>query len=125
MSRYLIVYSSISLCVVVLHISRQVLYASAGQRASRSIHQRLLKAVLGARLSFFNTTPSGAITSRFSSDMGAVDSDLSGSIAAVVDAFLGIITGVAVVMIASPYYVLFIVPLVWTYSYVQSKYRCR
>lgn len=120
---YLLLYGCISGAVVLFHVLRLLSYALASLRASSEIHSSLFGSVLGAKMSFFSKTSSGAITSRFSADMQAIDRDLAASISSVVDAFLGMITAVSVVMLASVWYVACLVPLTWMYYIVQGKYR--
>ena len=120
---YLLLYGCISGVVVLLHVLRLLFYALSSLRASSRIHSSLFGSVLGAKMSFFSRTSSGAITSRFSADMQAIDRDLSSSISSVVDAFLGMITAVCVVMLASVWYLACMVPLSWVYYIVQGKYR--
>jgi ATP-binding cassette subfamily C (CFTR/MRP) protein 1 len=59
-------YAAIALAIVLLNAARYSAYSLLGLRASAALHARLSRAVLGARLSFFDTTPSGRIYSRYS-----------------------------------------------------------
>ena len=52
-----------------------------------------------------------------------MDNEIPGAIASLVDAFLGIITGVGVVVVSSPIYLLAIVPLTYQYLRYQAQYR--
>ena len=116
-------YSCVSGAVILLHITRQVLYTSAGLLASSCIHTRLLDRILGATISYFSATPSGAISSCFSADFSSIDRDIPSALASVVDAILGILVSVGVVIVASPFYILAVLPLIWMYMRVQSQYR--
>ena len=55
--------------------------------------------------------------------ISTVDNEIPGAIASLVDAFLGIITGVGVVVVSSPIYLLAIVPLTYQYLRYQAQYR--
>ena len=46
-------------------------------KASKSLHELVLRKVLGAKVSFFDVTPVGRIQNRFSSDFQAVDRELA------------------------------------------------
>eukprot|EP01034_Spumella_vulgaris_P044687 gene44687-55607_t len=47
---------------------------------STTLHEGLLKSVLGAPVSFFDVTPVGRILNRFSSDIQTIDEDLSSTL---------------------------------------------
>lgn len=81
------------------------MFAHAGYRASLSLHTRCLEQVLGAPMSWFQETPSGRITSRFSADMAAVDQMLSFSM----DNFIQLSSTLLTLVLA----VCIIVPPVW------------
>jgi ABC-type multidrug transport system fused ATPase/permease subunit len=55
-----------------------ILFAFGTIKASRRIHERLLKAVLGTTFRFLDTTPAGRIIARFTRDIGDIDTGISG-----------------------------------------------
>ncbi|ELW66013.1 Multidrug resistance-associated protein 7 [Tupaia chinensis] len=73
---YLTVYATIagvnSLCTLL----RAVLFAAGTLQAAATLHRRLLHRVLMAPVTFFDTTPSGRILNRFSSDVSCADDSL-------------------------------------------------
>ena len=100
------------------------MYAYAGIVGSKVLHNDLVCSILGSTFfPFFSTTPSGRIASRFSVDFDCIDFNIPSGVSNQLDAFLGIITGVGVVMVSSPLYIFFIVPLAWKYLQVQHRYR--
>ena len=44
-------------------------------RASRRLYDKLLKRILGAKMRFFDSTPSGRIINRLSKDMSSIDTE--------------------------------------------------
>uniref|UniRef100_A0A452TJ18 ATP-binding cassette sub-family C member 10 n=1 Tax=Ursus maritimus TaxID=29073 RepID=A0A452TJ18_URSMA len=76
---YLTVYATIaginSLCTLL----RAVLFAAGTLRAAATLHRRLLRRVLMAPVTFFDSTPTGRILNRFSSDVACADDSLASS----------------------------------------------
>ena len=88
------------------------------------MHSAMLNRVLGAPISFFDTTPLGRIINRFTGDMGTADMGLS--------AFLGIIYGlicdlilsfVAIAISTKGILLVVLLPLGLLYYYVQLYFR--
>eukprot|EP00735_Rhodelphis_limneticus_P013573 TRINITY_DN740_c0_g1::TRINITY_DN740_c0_g1_i1::g.18463::m.18463 TRINITY_DN740_c0_g1::TRINITY_DN740_c0_g1_i1::g.18463 ORF type:complete len:1057 (-),score=166.15,sp/P32386/YBT1_YEAST/31.97/2e-105,sp/P32386/YBT1_YEAST/44.52/7e-28,sp/P32386/YBT1_YEAST/31.03/5e-06,ABC_membrane/PF00664.18/1.2e-37,ABC_tran/PF00005.22/2.1e-06,ABC_tran/PF00005.22/6e-21,SMC_N/PF02463.14/2.4,SMC_N/PF02463.14/0.14,SMC_N/PF02463.14/0.015,AAA_21/PF13304.1/0.00029,Miro/PF08477.8/0.009,AAA_16/PF13191.1/5.6e+03,AAA_16/PF13191.1/ len=73
---YLSVYALLGVLNSLFTLARSFLFAYGGIAAARVIHQHLLDIVLSAKLFFFETTPSGRIINRFSSDQYTVDDSL-------------------------------------------------
>ena len=100
------------------------MYSYAGIVGSKVLHNELVCSILGSTFfPFFSTTPSGRIASRFSVDFDCIDFNIPSGVSNQLDAFLGIITGVGVVMVSSPLYIFFVIPLAWKYLQVQHRYR--
>ena len=69
---------------------RSYLTMRVGVRASKSLHQKMLKSVFEAPLSFFSATPSGQISTRFGKELEVVDRSLPDGISSVLFCFLQI-----------------------------------
>ena len=120
---YLTVYGSIGAANSFLSMSRAFLFAYGGICAAKSIHQRLLSSVLRAKTVFFDSTPTGRILNRFSSDVYTVDDSLPFILNIFLAQLVGIIGPVAVCTYSIPWIVLALVPLSVIYYDVQKKYR--
>ncbi|XP_074278977.1 ABC transporter C family member 4-like [Silene latifolia] len=72
-SFFITVYSVIALVSVVLVIIRSFFITLFGLKTAQNLFTRLLHSILHAPMSFFDTTPSGRILSRASSDQTNVD----------------------------------------------------
>jgi len=59
--------------VVVLAVVRAMLTFRLTVKASQLLHDRMAKAVLRAKIEFFDTNPLGRIMNRFSADVGSND----------------------------------------------------
>ena len=73
---YLGIYSSLAAVLSFVTFLRAILGAIFGVRASTKLHGNLLSSILHAPLSFFDTTPTGRILSRFSQDLYSIDFEL-------------------------------------------------
>ena len=67
---------------------RSFLTMKVGVRASKTIHQAMLKSVFGAPISFFSSTPSGQLLTRFGRELEVVDRSLPDGIQSVLYCFL-------------------------------------
>jgi len=75
-------------------------YASiyGSMRASQVLHDQLLFKISRAKVRFFDTTPIGRVTNRFSSDIATIDDDVMRALLGFV---LSVISGLSVVVIIS------------------------
>eukprot|EP00985_Skeletonema_marinoi_P002055 scaffold834_cov144-Skeletonema_marinoi.AAC.2 len=73
---------SVTMCL------RSYLTMKVGVRASKTIHQAMTKSVFGAPISFFSSTPSGQLLTRFGKELEVVDRSLPDGIASVLYCFL-------------------------------------
>jgi len=120
---YLVLYAVISVVTIGSNYLRFWGVCEMGLGASVTMHGQLLKSIMGAPLSFFQTTPSGRITSRFSSDIDVLDLTLPPAISSFTDAALSVISALLVIVGTAPLFVLPLVPLTYAYLRIQSLYR--
>ena len=120
---YLWIYFALGLGACALILLYQLVSAFSGLRAAARIHARMFIALLGAPLSFFDTTPSGRLLNLFTADIKAIDetliTQLSGSLSLIFMMLAVIGTVVSVV----PVVIVPLIPLFWFYGWVQWIYR--
>ncbi|XP_052516754.1 ATP-binding cassette sub-family C member 2 [Budorcas taxicolor] len=90
--------------------------------ASNILHKQLLNNILRAPMSFFDTTPIGRIVNRFAGDISTVDDTLPMSLRSWVLCFLGIVSTLVMICLATPIFVIVIIPLGIIYVSVQVFY---
>ena len=99
---YLAVYALLAIVYLLICLARLAIIFKGSLNASRSIHTRLLEAVLRAKFKFFDTTPLGQIMNRFSKDLQAIDQDLAPVAAGVLQCLFGIVTIVTLISVITP-----------------------
>lgn len=74
---YLGVYAIIGAVYVFICFSREIILFWGSQRASWFLHEKLLSNILRAKFRFFDSTPLGQLTNRFSKDIQALDQEVA------------------------------------------------
>lgn len=74
---YLSVYALIGLVYVLICFGRELILFWGSLRASWGLHDRLLQSILRAKFRFFDSTPLGQLTNRFSKDIQALDQEVA------------------------------------------------
>ncbi|KAG8970070.1 hypothetical protein FRC05_000718 [Tulasnella sp. 425] len=77
---YVGIYAGIGVFAAFVSMSNSIVQYWGSYKASKVLFKRLLDAVIGSPMRFFDTTPTGRILNRFSKDVETVDSSLSGSL---------------------------------------------
>ncbi|KAG8879706.1 hypothetical protein FRB97_001503 [Tulasnella sp. 331] len=106
-SYYLVWYTAVQFLGVVIHNIGFVSYVYGTIRGSRSIHARLVRAVLGTTRRWLDSTPTGRIVARFTQDIRAVDGPVASLLCDLMDRSIIIVGKVCAIMIFSP---IFFVP---------------
>ncbi|XP_031240697.1 canalicular multispecific organic anion transporter 1 [Mastomys coucha] len=94
----------------------------ACRNASKTLHGQLLTNILRAPMSFFDTTPTGRIVNRFAGDISTVDDMLPQTLRSWVMCFLGIVSTLVMICMATPIFIVVIIPLSIFYISVQVFY---
>lgn len=76
-SYYLGVYALLGITFVGICLARELVLFWGSLGASRKIHDRLLESILRAKFRFFDSTPLGQMTNRFSKDIQQIDQELA------------------------------------------------
>lgn len=108
-----------SLLVIVQNL---ILWIFCSIEASRKLHERMAFAIFRSPMSFFETTPSGRILNRFSSDVYRVDEVLARTFNMLFANSARAFFTMAVIATSTPAFLLFVVPLGWVYHSYQKYY---
>ena len=96
--------------------------AVGGIFASKKLHDAMMKSVMRSPMSFFDTTPLGRILNRFSKDVYTIDETIPRSLRLFIITISSVISTIIVILIATPIFVVVIVPLGFLYAFVQVLY---
>lgn len=120
---YLETYTTLALSNSVLTLIRSFLFAYAGIKAAKAIHEKLLNNVFQTKIQFFDVTPLGRILNRFSSDTYTIDDTLPFILNILLAQLFGLLGSISVSLYALPWLGLIIAPLCPIYLDIQAKYR--
>uniref|UniRef100_F6VW89 ABC-type glutathione-S-conjugate transporter n=1 Tax=Equus caballus TaxID=9796 RepID=F6VW89_HORSE len=116
------VYGALGLAQGVFVLIANIWTVYGTTHASNILHKQLLNNILRAPMSFFDTTPIGRIVNRFAGDISTVDDTLPMSLRSWILCFLGIISVLVMICMATPIFIVIIIPLGIVYVAVQIFY---
>ncbi|XP_042250798.1 multidrug resistance-associated protein 1-like isoform X4 [Thunnus maccoyii] len=96
--------------------------ALGGIVASRHLHADLLHSVLRSPMSFFEATPSGNLLNRFSKEIDAIDCMIPEGLKMMLGYLFKLLEVCIIVLLATPFTGLVLVPLTCLYIFIQSFY---
>ncbi|KAH7322247.1 ABC transporter type 1, transmembrane domain-containing protein [Rhizoctonia solani] len=102
---YLAVYLIIQTSISLINIMSQIPDIWATLRASRTLYERMLHAVMRSPSRFFDKTPSGRILNRFSKDIDTIDSGIQTFMVSVLTQALILLVAVGTIVYAVPYFI--------------------
>ena len=112
-----------ALGVAFFNWSRTYVSCLLGASASEVMHGKLTRNVLNAPLGFYESTPVGRLTQRFTRDLDQVDQQLPGSFSQLVSSTLSIISALAAIVFVTPSFAFIIIPVMLMYFNITAFYR--
>lgn len=119
---YVGIYTALSIVQCILVLVGSIVIALAGLSSARKIHDAMLTRVVRAPMSFFDTTPIGRILNRFGKDQYMIDDLLPKTLSSWLATTFSVIGIITVIAIATPYFIVIMVPLSLVYRSVQIYY---
>ncbi|EPQ19682.1 Canalicular multispecific organic anion transporter 1 [Myotis brandtii] len=116
------VYGALGLTQGIFVLIANILSVYGFTHASNILHKQLLNNILRAPMSFFDTTPIGRIVNRFAGDISTVDDTLPVSLRSWILCFLGIVSTLFMICLATPAFIIIVIPLGIIYVSVQIFY---
>jgi len=105
---YIAVYGAIGLGTAVCAFLRNLLVFVSAAKASRLVHCSLFQTIIRGKLQFFESTSSGSVISRFSSDMDSVDLTIPNHISAFLFNSFELLAVILTISLSSP---VFLIPV--------------
>ncbi|KAL8907376.1 MAG: hypothetical protein Q9207_001426 [Kuettlingeria erythrocarpa] len=99
-----------------------ILWIFCSVEASRKLHERMMYAIFRSPMSFFETTPTGRILNRFSSDIYRIDEVLARTFNMLFVNTTRALYTLVLIAASTPAFVALIVPLGGVYLYIQRYY---
>ncbi|KAF7562107.1 hypothetical protein G7046_g2035 [Stylonectria norvegica] len=123
MGVYIAIYAALGVSQALLMFAFSVLLSVLGTKSSKVMLRRAVTRVLRAPMSFFDTTPLGRITNRFSRDVDVMDNNLTDALR-MFFLTMGMVTSIFVLIIAYFYwFAVALVPLYTVFILAASYYR--
>lgn len=117
------IYVGVSLSSLVVLVLGSIATAYWGVSGARTYHRDMLKALLGAPISFFDKTPSGRIINRFSNDMNILDRDLPPIMQGFLSQSVEIGSLLVVICVVTKWFILPLIPIGIAFYVLQLYYR--
>uniref|UniRef100_A0A1X7VVN1 ABC-type glutathione-S-conjugate transporter n=1 Tax=Amphimedon queenslandica TaxID=400682 RepID=A0A1X7VVN1_AMPQE len=116
------VYASLGVLQGLMVLFSSFALAIGSLKASVKLHDGMLSNILRSPMSFFDTTPLGRILNRFSKDIYTIDEAIPRSYKMFLMTLLSVASTIIVISIASPWFLIIIVPLMVLYVLIQRFY---
>ncbi|KAJ1329416.1 ATP-binding cassette subfamily C (CFTR/MRP) member 1 [Microdochium nivale] len=122
-NNYIAGYVALGTVQCLLMFAFSIYLTMLGTRASRTLLEKAVQRTLRAPMSFFDTTPLGRITNRFSRDVDVMDNNLTDAIRMYFFTLAMIISVFALIIAFFHWFAVALVPLVIIFLLASSYYR--
>ncbi|KAJ3406625.1 hypothetical protein HDU80_010830 [Chytriomyces hyalinus] len=119
---YVTVYGLIGLSWIVIVLTAFFVRSLGSYIASKRFHGRLIHRVVHAPMRFFDTTPVGRILNRTTKDISEIGNNLMKVLKSLTGAVMDALTVLIVVFTITPIFVFSLVPIVFVYISVASRF---
>lgn len=120
---YIGIYAGLGATQALLMFAFMVTLTMVGTRASKKMLSLAITRTLRAPMSFFDTTPLGRITNRFSRDVDVMDNNLADAMRMYFFSVGGILSTFGLIIAFFHYFAIALVPLFFLFLFATSFYR--
>ncbi|CDR88146.1 related to ATP-binding cassette transporter protein [Sporisorium scitamineum] len=104
-------------------LSMGVIFSTFTIMSATTLHHRALQRVLHAPFSFFDTTPQGRITHRFSKDMDTLDNIIGEAMRTLIGTVVQVVGSIVLIAILTPYFLIPVAVILVLYFWIAAYYR--
>jgi len=123
LSFWLVGYGCIVLGVLVIGVTRAVVFSRIVTKIGSGTFQYMVEKVLNASApQFFDVVPAGRILNRFSKDLDAMDTLLPEAMSELLTSFSFVCSSIVMCTMASPYALAGLIPLCLMFAYIRRYY---
>ncbi|XP_030828521.1 ATP-binding cassette sub-family C member 8 [Strongylocentrotus purpuratus] len=119
---YITIYSVLSIGQIVMRAFSVATITAGCYLAAKNMHHNMLDNIIAIPMRFFDTTPTGRILNRFSTDTQYIDLRLLQTIRTIVNLLSQMISSIIVIVTVSFYFLSFMVPIVIGFIYLLVYY---
>ncbi|KAJ3361542.1 hypothetical protein GGF31_002219 [Allomyces arbusculus] len=119
---YLLVYLGLGLINIAFAFAANMIEMSRSLAAGRILHANLLQRILGAPVSWFDSTPIGRVLNRMSKDIQTVDREVIFYLTGTSWAGFSVLLVIGVVTVILPAFIIFVLPVVFMYRSISQLY---
>ncbi|KAI8608818.1 P-loop containing nucleoside triphosphate hydrolase protein [Chytriomyces sp. MP71] len=119
---YISIYGLFGLAVIISQNLNVLVTALSSKKASQKLHDRLLQALLGAPLRFFEVTPIGRILNRLSKDVSIIDQNVMSTVRWFLRCVFSAIMVIAVIASGSLAFLGAMIPIGWLAMKIGNMY---
>lgn len=119
--KYLLVYGLLGIGHCICTYLSAIMMTFGACIASKWLHNNLLVNILHCPMSFFETTPMGRLTNRFSKDINVIDTDIPQTTDSFAGCLFGIISVIFTISYSTPWFLTALLPLAIIYIITQVR----
>ncbi|XP_046342169.2 multidrug resistance-associated protein 1-like [Haliotis rufescens] len=119
---YIGIYFALGILQAALVLGYSVVLKDFTVVASRKLHSNMLETVLKSPMKFFDTTPLGRITNRFSQDINTIDKELPFTFEIWMDSCFQTLCSMCIVFYSAPGVVILLIPLIYCCIVIQRYF---
>ena len=122
--KYLLIYGLLGLGHCISTYLSSIFLTFGAFFAAKRLHNKLLTNVLRGPMHFFESTPMGRLTNRFSKDINVIDEEIPETVNSFLGCLFGIVSVIFTICYSTPLFLTALIPLAIIYVGTQVNHFC-